>query len=78
MAVDTDLEQITGSIIESNGSLTDFTYAQLTSAVKEYFNANVDKFPKNYSPLNIVQDLLKSERIKETSKRGLYSFDKLF
>lgn len=75
MADNTDLEQITGFIIESNGSLTGFTHAQLTDAVRKYFNANTDKFPKNYSPLNIVQDLLKSEYVKESSERGLYSFN---
>ncbi len=75
MAVNKDLEEIAGFIVGSGGSLTNFTYAQLTEAVRNYFNANLKRFPSTYSPLNIVTDLLKSECVKESSEKGVYSFN---
>ncbi|MBI5066417.1 hypothetical protein HZA97_09360 [Candidatus Woesearchaeota archaeon] len=75
MAGNKDLDQITGFIIDSNGSLTNFTHAQLTEAVRNYFNANLEKFPSFYSPLNIIQELFKFEYVKESSEKGLYSFN---
>ncbi len=75
MVVNHDLEKITGFLVESNGSLTNFTQAQLTEAVRKYFNANLEQFPSHYSPLNIIQDLFKSERVKELSEKGFYSFN---